>query len=283
MTNTAHAYRGSEFEASSLTEERLNAHIKTYRDGSWGATPRTGSSAASRAETPRRQTPATDGIKRDGIYWYRDGRDDVAKEVAIDRTVKPPSFTICFFDGRERETEARCLSLHKSPLRPDVAAEGNGDAVYPNASETPATIKLRSRLTSARLTGLRTSAVLNQIAGAGIMFLLALAGAGCAITWVLCAAAVLCCRLLLWALTLLWELCKFILPSSPTAPAVALTAAVYEWQLAGPLWAFWGVSAGCSAPSSLGRGLMCAATVVFCKSISDARARSSEWRRTLLD
>ena len=236
MANTAHAYRGSEFEASSLTEELLKAHVITYRDGSWGATPRTPSaisSAASRAETLRHQTPAVDDIKKDGIYWYRDGRDGVEKKVqvlAIDRTVKPP----------------------------------------------------RS-LTSARFTGLRTSAVLNQIAGAGIVCLLVLAGAGYAITRVLCAAAVLCCRLLLRALTLLWELCKFILPSSPTAPAVALAAAVYEWQLAGPLWAFWGVSAGCSAPSSLGRGLMCAATVVFYKRISDARARSSEWRRTLLD
>jgi len=76
---------------------------------------------------------AADDIKKDGIYWYRDGRDGVEKEVqvvAIDRTVKPPSFTIRV-DGRERETEAHRLSLHKSSLRPDVAAvqkgaEGNG-------------------------------------------------------------------------------------------------------------------------------------------------------------
>jgi hypothetical protein len=76
---------------------------------------------------------AADDIKKDGIYWYRDGRDGVEKEVqvvAIDRTVKPPSFTIRV-DGRERETEAHRLSLHKSSLRPDAAAvqkgaEGNG-------------------------------------------------------------------------------------------------------------------------------------------------------------
>ena len=75
---------------------------------------------------------AGDDIKKDGIYWYRDRRDGVEKEVqvvAIDRTVKPPSFTIRV-DGRERETEAHRLSLHKSALRPVAAvqkgAEGNG-------------------------------------------------------------------------------------------------------------------------------------------------------------
>ena len=52
----------------------------------------------------------------------------------------------------------------------------------------------------------------------------------------------------------------FSLSSVERAPAVALAAAVYELQLAGPLWAFWGVSAGCSAPW----GLMCAATVALC-------------------
>jgi hypothetical protein len=60
-------------------------------------------------------------------------------------------------------------------------------------------------------------------------------------------------------------------PSSPTVPAVALAAAI------------WGVSADCCASSSLGLGLMCAAIVVLCKGILDARARSSEWRQTLLD
>ena len=80
-----------------------------------------------------RRLSAADDIKKDGIYWYRDGRDGVEKVVqvvAIDRTVKPPSFTIRV-DGRERETEAHRLSLHKSSLLPDVAAvqkgaEGNG-------------------------------------------------------------------------------------------------------------------------------------------------------------
>ena len=100
--------------------------------------------------------------------------------------------------------------------------------------------------------------------GAGL-FCLVTAGAIC--TRALFDAAVLGCRMLLWVLKLLWALCKDIWPSSPMTPAVALAATV------------WGVSAGCSAPW----GLMCAAIVVFFKGISDARARSSEWRRTLLD
>ena len=111
-----------------------------------------------------------------------------------------------------------------------------------------------------------TKSAYSQL-GAGL-FCLVLAGAGCAFcTRAFCDAAVLGCRLLLWALTLLWSLFRGIWPSSHMAPAVALAGAV------------WGVSSGCSAPW----GLMCAAIVVFCKSISDARARSSEWRRTLLD
>ena len=43
--------------------------------------------------------------------------------VDIDRSLNPPSFAIRFFDGRERETEAHRLSLHKSSLWPDVAID----------------------------------------------------------------------------------------------------------------------------------------------------------------
>ena len=81
-------------------------------------------------------------IKKGDIYWYRDGRDGVEKQVevvSIDRTLQPPSFGIRV-DGRERETEAHRLLLHPSSLPslsvgqessqgavPAVPAAGDGD------------------------------------------------------------------------------------------------------------------------------------------------------------
>ena len=55
-------------------------------------------------------------IQKGGVYWYRDRRDGVEKQVevvAIDRSVQPPSFAIRA-EGREGKTEAHRLSLDPS-------------------------------------------------------------------------------------------------------------------------------------------------------------------------
>ena len=55
-------------------------------------------------------------IQKGGMYWYRDGRDGVEKQVevvSIDRSIDPPSFGIRV-DGRERETEGHRLYLRPS-------------------------------------------------------------------------------------------------------------------------------------------------------------------------
>jgi hypothetical protein len=106
---------------------------------------------------------------------------------AIDRTVKPPSFTIRI-DGRERETEAHRLSLHKSSLWPDVAIdrsirppsfairvdgrERETEAHCLSLQKSPGVIKWTvEKLATTAITGLRNSA------GAGILCLV-LAGVG---------------------------------------------------------------------------------------------------------
>jgi hypothetical protein len=74
-------------------------------------------------------------IQKGGIYWYRDTRDGVEKQVevvAIDRSVRPPSFAIRV-DGRERETEAHRLSLHQSSLPSLSERQGSVHGAVPAA------------------------------------------------------------------------------------------------------------------------------------------------------
>ena len=74
-------------------------------------------------------------IQKGGIYWYRDTRDGVEKQVevvAIDRSVRPPSFAIRV-DGRERETEAHRLSLHQSSLPSLSRGQGSVQGGVPAA------------------------------------------------------------------------------------------------------------------------------------------------------
>ena len=221
------------------------AYGDLYRDGSWGVTPRTPSATSSAAS--RAETP-------------------------------PPLL------AKSNEPQLEHARLRTSTVWRDSAGRVEAVAGTFKAQEVANTLWAYARMGREHGVGLRRSLeerILQVVAdfmsqdiadtklaysqmGAGL-FCLVTAGAIC--TRALFDAAVLGCRMLLWVLKLLWALCKDIWPSSPMTPAVALAATV------------WGVSAGCSAPW----GLMCAAIVVFFKGISDARARSSEWRRTLLD
>ena len=70
-------------------------------------------------------------IQKGGVYWYRDGRDGVEKQVqvvSINHDVRPPSFVIRV-DGREIETEANRLSLHRT------ADEGEEEEHVPGLSQ----------------------------------------------------------------------------------------------------------------------------------------------------
>ena len=278
MMNATHAYRGSEaflrrpLSPSSMTEERLKAHMKrSFAEGGRGmdpnATPRTPSaisSAASRAETLERQTP-------------------------------PPLLAT---PSAISSAASRAGTLERQTC---IGGGGGGGAPHP-------------LLAKIAFSGWMTSACHK-----GQLVMVLFSATLCAVSVTLCAVSVtLCrvsCRLLLWTLTLLWELCRgFCIGAglhqhshgygAQSSVVVSLRA---EKQLvaeqiallkvkqraltarlrrvcgtAALAAAVWGVSAGCSALSFLGWGLMCAATVVLCKGISDARLRASEWRRRTL-
>jgi hypothetical protein len=74
-------------------------------------------------------------IQKGGIFWYRDTMGGVEKQVevvAIDRSVRPPSFAIRV-DGRERETEAHRLSLQQSSLPSLSVGQGAVHGTVPAA------------------------------------------------------------------------------------------------------------------------------------------------------
>ena len=116
--------------------------------------------------------------------------------------------------------------------------------------------------------------LLLQLACVQLLFILAWCAVACAPA--LRASAVGVWQLLRGALAglcagsvLLWETCE-CWHSSPAAMGMWLATFV------------WSLGAGCSVPSSIVWGLLGAAPVTFCQSVSAARARSAEISQTLL-
>jgi hypothetical protein len=119
--------------------EQVEAPIaKEYGACHWTkTTTKSGTSADELKEYILSLDVKADDTKKNGIYWYRDGRNGVEKEVqvvAIDRTVKPPSFTIRV-DGRDIETEAHRLSLHKSSLSAADDIKKDGPVMSPQDAQ----------------------------------------------------------------------------------------------------------------------------------------------------
>ena len=119
--------------------EQVEAPIaKEYGACHWTkTTTKSGTSADELKEYILSLDVKADDIKKNGIYWYRDGRNGVEKEVqvvAIDRTVKPPSFTIRV-DERDIETEAHRLSLHKSSLSAADDIKKDGPVMSPQDAQ----------------------------------------------------------------------------------------------------------------------------------------------------